>query len=246
MDYQIAIPSHKRSQTINQRTLRYLADAGIARDRVRVFVAPEQLETYLADTDKALYAEIIPSALGIRENHNFITSYYPDGQLLVRADDDLKHLATKVNDKQLEPIMNLDEWIQAAFLQALDLGATIWGIYPISNPFFMKQKLRTELSFLIGQFFGSVNRHSEVLQAEIKEDYERAILRYITDGAILRMDFMCAVAGGVGKNAGGLQTMDRKAMNQRGTDYLLATYPQYVKLKAAKGNGYPEIRLVNG
>ncbi len=246
MDYQIAIPSHKRSQTINQRTLRYLADAGIERDRVRVFVAPEQLETYLADTDKGLYAEIIPSALGIRENHNFITSYYPDGQLLVRADDDLKHLATKVNHKQLEPIMNLDEWIQAAFLQALDLGATIWGIYPISNPFFMKQKLRTELSFLIGQFFGSVNRHSEVLQAEIKEDYERAILRYITDGAILRMDFMCAVAGGVGKNAGGLQTMDRKAMNQRGTDYLLATYPQYVKLKAAKGDGYPEIRLVNG
>lgn len=246
MDYQIAIPSHKRSQTINQRTLRYLSDAGIERDRVRVFVAPDQVETYTTELDKALYAELIPSALGVRENHNFITSYYPDGEFLVRADDDIRHLATKANDKTLEPVLNLDEWIRAAFFQALDLGATMWGIYPISNPFFMKQNVRTGLSFLIGQFFGAVNRHSEVLKAELKEDYERAILRYIADGNLIRMDFMCAVAGGVGKNAGGLQSMDRKSMNQRGTDYLLDTYPKYVKLKAAKVDGYPEIRLVNG
>lgn len=246
MDYQIAIPSHMRSETINQRTLRYLADAGIEPDRIRVFVAPEQLEAYRANSDKGLYAEIIPSALGVRENHNFITQFYPDGQLLVRSDDDLKHLATKLDDKHLEPVMDLDQFIQAAFGQALDLGASIWGIYPISNPFFMKTKLRTDLNFLIGQFFGAVNRHSEVLKAEIKEDYERAILRFMRDGAILRMDFVCAVAGGVGKNAGGLQSMDRAGMNERGTAYLLGKYPQYVKLKAAKGNGYPEIRLVNG
>jgi hypothetical protein len=164
VDYQIAIPSHKRSQTINQRTLRYLADAGIERDRVRVFVAPDQLATYKADLDKSLYAEVIPIALGVRENHNFITSYYPDGELLVRADDDIRHLATKASDKILEPILKLDEWILAAFGHTFDLGATMWGIYPISNPFFMKQNIRTGLSFLIGQFFGAVNRHSEVLQ----------------------------------------------------------------------------------
>lgn len=246
MDYQIAIPSHKRSQTINQRTLRYLADAGIERDRIRVFVAPDQVETYKAELDNALYAELIPSALGVRENHNFITRFYSDGEFLVRADDDIRHLARKVDDKTLEPVLDLDDWISAGFLQTLDLGATIWGIYPISNPFFMKQKVRTGLSFLIGQFFGAVNRHSEVLKAELKEDYERAILRYIADGNVIRMDFLCAVAGGVGKNAGGLQSMDRKSMNARGTEYLLNTYPQYVKLKAEKVDGYPEIRLANG
>jgi len=246
MDYQIAIPSHARSKAINEYSLRYLADEGIDKDRIRVFVAPEQIADYEADLDSALYGELVVGDLGVRGNHNAITNYYQDGIPLVRMDDDVRYLAYRVNEKKLERVPKLAETIVFAFDQAQAAGASLWGVYPIDNPFFMKEKIRSGLSFIIGQFFGAINHHDEVLGAEIKEDYERSIQRYLKDGRVLRFEFLTAVAGKVGGNKGGLQVMDRAAMNERGTDYLLANYPEFVVLKKPRANGYREIRLRNG
>lgn len=246
MQHQIAIPSHARSEAINGFSLRYLADQGIPRTNVRVFVAPEQIEDYQRNLDPGLYGELVSGALGVRGNHNAITNFYPDGVPLVRMDDDVRYIGQRIDEKRLEPVHSLRETIAFAFEQAHLAGASLWGLYPIDNPYFMKDKIRSGLSFIIGQFFGAINHHDEVLGAEIKEDYERTIQRYIKDGLVLRFDFLTAIAGKVGGNKGGLQVMDRAAMNEQGTDYLLAKYPEYVVLKKSRGNGYREIRLKDG
>lgn len=245
MDYQIAIPSHNRSEDINQYSLKYLAETGISRERVRIFVAPDQVDSYKQNTDAGLYYEIIPTAIGIRANHNAITQFYPEETPLVRLDDDVRYLARAEDPKTLTRIENTDQLIKDCFARADMAFATLWGLYPIDNPFFMKPKERYGLSFIIGQFFGAYNRHSEILGAEIKEDFERSILRFIADGTVLRFEYITAVAGRVGGNRGGLQTMDRASMNEQGTDYLLNKYPDFVAEKKSRANGYREIKLRN-
>ena len=246
MKYEIAIPSHARSVEINKLSLRYLADCGIDPDRVKVFVEPNQLQNYKRDLDPALYGELVAGALGVRGNHNAITAFYPDGIPLVRMDDDIRAIAYRVNEKKLERVTDLDRTIQFCFDEAIATGATLWGLYPIDNPYFMKPRVRSELSFIIGQFFGAINDHSEILGAEIKEDYERSIRRFMKDGIVLRFEYLTAQAGKVGGNKGGLQVMDRAAMNEAGTEYLLANFPQFVSLKKPRPDGYREIRLKNG
>jgi hypothetical protein len=245
LDYEIAIPSHNRSEDINQYSLKYLAETGISKDCVRIFVAPDQVAAYEQNTDAGLYNEIIPTEIGIRANHNAITQFYPEATPLVRLDDDVRYLAKAEDPKTLTRIENTHQLILDSFHRADISGATLWGLYPIDNPFFMKPKERYGLSFIIGQFFGAYNRHSEVLNAEIKEDFERSILRFIEDGTVLRFDYLTAVAGRVGGNRGGLQTMDRASMNEQGTDYLLNTYPDFVAEKKSRSNGYREIKLRN-
>lgn len=249
MSYEIAIPSHKRPDTIGSKTLLCLAEAGVSKDRVRVFVEPEQVDIYERQVDSGLYAEIVPSALGVTANHNHITNFYGDGDLLVRADDDLRYLGRKVDDKVLEPIEDLDSWINQGFDFANRVGSSLWGIYPVANPFFLKHKLSTGLTFIIGQFFGAINRHSEVLEAPVKQDYERSIRRFLETGTVLRFDDVCAVSsgitsygGGVRSQKGGLQSMDRQALNEQAVDYLLMTYPDFVVEKKTKTD-YREIKL---
>lgn len=246
MTYQIAIPSHARSEAINRATLRYLAEEGIDKDRIRVFVAPEQLNDYRANLDPGLFCELVEGASGVRGNHNAITNYYPDGIELVRFDDDVRYLAHRVSEKKLERLNGLDLTINYAFEQTAAAGATMWGVYPVNNPFFMKPKVRIGLSFIIGQCVGQVNHHDEILEAEVKIDYERTLQRFIKDGAVVRFDFLTAVAGGVRGNKGGLQSLDRQAMNERATKLLLEKYPNYVALRKPRADGYQEIRLVNG
>ena len=253
MKYEIAIPSHERAETIGQKTLLYLAEAGISKERVRVFVEPSQVETYKSSVDSGLYAEIVPSEKGVTANHNRITNFYPDNQPLVRADDDLRYLGRKVDDKTLAPIEDLDGWITEAFGFASQVGSTLWGIYPVANPFFLKTKLTTGLTFIIGQFFGSINKHAEILHSPVKQDYERSIERFLADGTVLRFDDVCAVSsgitsygGGIRAQKGGLQSLNRQALNEEAVNYLLATYPDFVVEKENKKTQYREIRLTDG
>jgi hypothetical protein len=247
LDYQIAIPSHDRSHEINQHTLRYLADTGIPKEKIRVFVAPDQVAAYEQNTDAGLYEELVPTVLGIRGNRNAITNFYPDGIPLVQADDDVRHIGKWQDEKTLVRVDNLSELIEDCFTKSDLVGASLWGFYPVSNPFFMKPRERYGLSFISGQFYGLYNRHDEILQAETKSDYERAILRFIADGIVLRFEDLTTLAGKVGGakggNKGGLQSLDRATMNEQGTTYLLNTYPDFVTEKKSRDNGYREIKL---
>jgi hypothetical protein len=249
LDYQFAIPSHDRSEEISKQTLRYLADTGVDAKRIRIFLAPDQVEKYKSAVDPGLYNELVPTGLGVRTNRNAITNFYPEGTPLVQADDDVRYVARWQDEKTLIRVDNIPDLIEDSFKKSDVVGATLWGFYPVSNPYFMKSKVRFNLCFISGQFYGLYNRRSEILNAETKSDYERSILRFIADGVILRFEDLTTLAGTVGGknggNRGGLQSLDRATMNEQGTAYLLATYPDLVVEKKSRDNGYREIKFRN-
>lgn len=248
-EVQVAIPSHARADKISERTLRLLADRGVPAQNVRVFVAPEEVETYRAAVDRGLCEAIEPGALGLNEQHNAITNWYSEGTRLVRADDDVADVRRRVDDKTLIPVDNLVSLFEAGFRACEISGANLWGLYPVLNPMFMKDRVALGLYFIIGQVWGSFNTHEPHGQigAAPKDDYERTLQFYEQDGLVARLDFAAPKSPMHG--AGGLQADDqpaRVAANDAAVALLMERYPQWVKLsKKQSPKTGQEIRLAD-
>jgi len=118
----------------------------------------------------------------------------------------------------------------------------------VRNPFFMKDKVTTDLKFIIGTMYGFINRHDSSLQPNSsikeKEDYETSILYYLKDGGVVRYNNVTIktkfhAEGGLGKTEGRFQA------NKEAAAYLEKTYPDLVSVFHRK-NGMPEVRLARG
>ena len=112
----------------------------------------------------------------------------------------------------------------------------------------MKDKVTTDLKFIIGTMYGFINRHDSSLQPSSdikeKEDYETSILYYLKDGGVVRYNNVTIktkfhAEGGLGKTEG------RFADNKKAAEYLAKKYPDLVSV-FHRGNGMSEVRLRRG
>jgi hypothetical protein len=143
----------------------------------------------------------------------------------------------------LTVVSDANSLIEQAFQAIAKTPATIWGVYPVSNAYFMRPRISAGLLFLIGQCMGFLNRPDELVSVNDKDDYERSLLRYEADGLVVRLDSITCKAGGVRRNKGGLQNNQRIENNNAAVRYLINRWPALVKPKKARDDGYMEIRL---
>ena len=151
-----------------------------------MFVANKaQEKIYEQDVPKELYGKIVVGKLGIANQRKFIVKYFAEGQYVVSCDDDIEALETLKGEK-LAKIKDVNGFFLEAYHILKDEGLSIWGIYPVRNPFFMQKGYTDGLKFIIGVMRGFINRHSKKLEpstkSEGKEDYEQSILYYKMDG----------------------------------------------------------------
>ena len=182
----VAIPSYNRVNELIKKTLSTLKDGGIAKKHIYIFVAnKEQYDLYEASVPKTMYHKIIIGKKGIANQRIFISDYFPENQYIISMDDDVEQVLEKKGEK-LVPIKHLQPFFKDAYDILKKTGLYIWGIYPVTNPFFMKQNISFGLKFIIGVMHGYINRHNSKLRpsksAETKEDIEQSILYYLHDG----------------------------------------------------------------
>ena len=246
-DYIVAIPSYKRYEEITKKTLPTLKKGKVKKEKIYVFVANKQEEKiYKEKMDPRMYNKIVVGKKGIVEQRIFISKYFPEKTKIVSMDDDVEKLQKLSSDgKKLVDIKNLDSFFKKAFKLLEKKKLFIWGVYPVQNPFFMKNKVTDDLRFLIGVVHGYINRHNSKLypnkNARSKEDYHQAILFYLHDGGVIRYNNVTFktkfnAPGGILANG------DRFAMNEKAASYLHKKYPKIVTRKYRK-NGMPEINL---
>jgi hypothetical protein len=266
--YEIAIPSYRRSQLIVTKTLATLKRHNIAAECITIFVANEdERAEYVAKVPAGMYGKIVIGCLGLKNQRNFITEYYEVGTNIVNMDDDIDDVqeldnatdvTVNVTDvvmtkkakqrNKLRPIENLDKFIVDAFRMCKKNGIYLWGIYPVANAYFMTYKIRTNLQFIVGPFWGVINRHNAALSISMdeKENVERSLLYYKMDNAVLRFDNVTVVTKYY-KTVGGMQSSTRKT--KRTTNSITAAqlihkrYPKWTKIKI-RHNGRHEIVFV--
>ena len=114
----------------------------------------------------------------------------------------------------------------------------------------MTDTVTTDLRFIVGPFWGMINRHRKDLQLTIneKENSERTLQNWVIDGSVLRFNNI-GIETKYYKNKGGMQNNStdpnyRKEEALKSAHYLHNKYPTLTKLNLSKKSGIPEIKLL--
>lgn len=246
MNYEIAIPSYQRPETLKNKTLNVLYRHNINPERITIFVAnQQQYDLYSEILDKSSYNKIVIGEIGIGAIRRFIQQYYDENCYVMNFDDDLSEILIKEDDK-LVPIKNLEEdLILKGFKLLEDNNCNLFGIYAVANAFFMKNEVSIGLYFCVGCCFGMINRKSSKFTVTLddKDDYQRTLQHYVEDGKVIRLGNI-TVKTKYYKEPGGMQSnTNRTEGNIYSSNFLCQTYPDLCSSYIRKSTGYTELRL---
>ena len=239
--YQIAIPSYKQPETLRDKTLTMLHTYRIPSSAITIFVANKKEEAdYKEILKPGTYNKIVVGVVGIGAIRNFISNYYAIGTKIVSIDDDIKgFLEYDVNAPRKErPLRSLLAVIKRGFEECEKENAHLWGVYPISNGFFMKPKISKDLRYIIGSFWGCINPGTKDIKITLndKEDYQRSILYYKIDSIVIRLNMISPVKAR-------LKESKEKECVEKSAKWLVRTYPDFTKLYSTKKDGCIEVKL---
>jgi hypothetical protein len=217
----VIIPSYKRSSLISELTLAFLHRESYPVSKIFIFVASEEeRKEYAKTVSRHLYSQIIIGVLGLHQQRNFISDYFPEGEILIQLDDDVQGIKFLNKDLRF-----LDLVLKGcAYLQE----GGLFGIMPNDNKLCFSEKTTTHLTHIIGSFFMIKNHKDLLIHTTEKEDFERCILYFKKYAAVARYKG----AGVITKyaiTAGGLQEEGRADRMIRGMQYMLETYPGFCK-----------------
>ena len=217
----IIIPSYKRPNHIRLMTLKYLQDQGYPSSLIYIFVASEQERAnYAFLVPRDMYAQIVVGVKGLKEQRNFISIYFPENEILIQLDDDVKGI------KMLDPAETFLSLVQRGLDHMTEGG--LFGILPNDDGRKMKAHTTTHLTHIIGSFFMIRNHKNLLLNITEKEDFERSILYFLRYNKVARYQG-AGVITRYAKNSGGLQTSPREENMRAGIKYLVDSFPGAVK-----------------
>ena len=246
MDYRIAIPTFRRSETIKEKTLNYLAKTDIDFNKIDLFLSDvTERKAYEKSLSTGEYKKIniVDGVIGIGNQRNFIVDYYPVGQKVFGIDDDIQSAILKIDDKTRFELTELDAFIREAFSATEKAGLNIRGVYPVNNPFFMKYSISFDIKYIVACFYGWINNHEDKAYCtlEDKEDFERSIKYYLADNGVVRFNYV-APKTDYYSESGGMQETRTKQRVKESAEFLAIKYPYLCKLFVSK-KGYHEVRL---
>ena len=246
----IAIPSYKRYETIQKKTLRVLQEYNFDPSMIEIFVndqEPGEYDRYKEALSKNEFAKNIPIIKGvptIGEQRNFIERYYPEGIKLMMLDDDVEEVQRRESEKKLVRVEDLKEVFNTGFDEMEKAGARCWGIYAASNPYFMKERVQTKLCYIIASMFGQITDHDPALKRVTNhgEDYEYSLRQYTKHGVVARLDWITVKSKYYGEE-GGLQTVRTEQYIHDSISKIAEMFPDLCTMYIRKTTGHAELKL---
>lgn len=256
-----AIPSLSREDVVVNKSLPLLVDKyQIDQDSIYLFVVADEYERYY-NTIHVKYPciRIVIGPLGLHHMRNFVHAFFPENEELICMDDDISGLVLMTEDPRVPdkkkseryPMAEITAeqfkaYLTSAFRIMREQGIYLWGIYPVKNGYFMKDlpERTFDLRFIVGCFWGCINRPDLQVTIEEKEDVERTLLYYIRDKKVLRFNRIAPITTYY-KQKGGMQArgVDRIETSKLSCQYLIEKYSAYCKLYTGKKSGIWEVKL---
>ena len=243
----ICIASYQRSDSICNKSLKVLLNAGYQPNEIDLFVAnQEEYEKYKSVVPE--HINIIIAVKGLKQVREFIFNYYDEGEHVLSLDDDIEII--RQLDKQtnkLVPVNNLKSIVERGFNECLKHSLKLWGLYPVqANAFFMNnsKEITYDYKFIIGNFFGFINdKEMNKLSVSNIDDFERSIRSYILYGGSVRLNHY-ACKTNFKKNKGGAQSdPDRETKIYSDMYLLLKLYPNLLHLRKKKDGLNPVLKI---
>tara|TARA_R100001086_G_scaffold163583_1_gene88240 strand:- start:398 stop:1894 length:1497 start_codon:yes stop_codon:yes gene_type:complete len=230
-DYVIVIPSHKRCDILINKTLSLLDYYNINHKKIYVFVSDECYDEY--KDALPININLIKSVEGVSNNRMFISNYFKKDKFIVSLDDDIDKI-NKKDGEEVKPLKDLEQLILHSYNLLKQNNLKLLGIYPVNNPFFMKDKYTTDLRFCIGQMrFYFNDRQCEERKFNLLEDYETTLKYYLKYGGVIRLNNISVKAnyltlkGGMNDNTD--RSLDAKELE---CNRFFCKYSNYCKISS--------------
>lgn len=246
MDFKVAIPTYDHAALIGRQTLRLVEEAELDPACVYLFVADEQERARYATACPQWAGRLHITAPGLQHSRRLAHGYFAEGEHVLWMDDDVRALKRLVGERELAEI-SVRTLAELGFAAATQAGAHLWGIYPASNHFYMRPRIRTDLSYVIGCCYGTVIRHDAELHPRFgdpKEDFERTLRYWERDGIVVRLDFVAPTTSYYRPGPSGDRLGRTPARVERNIAAIEGRWPELVRRARTKSYGYPEMRLV--
>lgn len=244
MNYVIAIPTSEREDMINNHTLAFLRSHKIDTERIFLFINKDEIPNYERKLAQYKYKyNIIEGGTGIQKQREAISNYFDNGQYIVSLDDDIRNIychdyLPRTGKSKLRKINCFESLILNTGELLEKENCSLCGVYPVQNPFYMKNKYTNNLKFCIGQCRFFINdRFCEKRNFNLLEDYETTIKYYLKDNKVLRHENICT-DGDYKVVKWGLEFSD-KIFEQK---LFLDKYKKFCFLKR-KSNGNEDIQM---
>lgn len=244
-----AIPSHRRRQVLESKTLVTLRNNGIPESSIYIFVSDEKdFNDYKNLEDKGYKVIFEVELEDIIQKFNFIHRYFPVGTKVVFIEDDIDQLSIKTGKNTLSHFTDLGGLALKLFSQCEEVGTKIWGISSNANPFYMNEKVTSGLVFIVANLFGFISTRDDFLRIShhCKSDYERTLLYFVKYGKVIRANFVCAITKNY-KYAGGLQEIkdQRAKLEEEACLYLVRRFPHLIEINEKKSatSMYMELKI---
>lgn len=233
MDFVVAIPSYKRAEVLKEKTLTFLKNSEIESQRIYIFVASqEEKEIYERTLTLNTYKEIVIGLPTLARQRQFIIDYFYYDQNILACDDDIKRIKL-LTERPLVPIIN------KLFARTRAAGLSLWGVYPVNNLYFCKERLQKGFLYIVGCFYGFINKKDIVYpDVSCAEDKWLTIVRYQKDGGVLRYEG--AAPDTVYYAKGGLFEYRERDGEKIDKEKVVSLFPDITKLKK-KRNGRTEV-----
>jgi len=259
VSYVIAICSAGRGETIARKTLPVLHRGGVDMERVTVWVPNEMEAEQYSHFVRPFGARIAiaphdPSdksldllgeqPVNVGASRNYVIAQQPKNTELAFIDDDISRIVEWVDSKHVKDVEDVAELFAMGFRDMHATGSTLWGVYPVLNPYFMRPRATVDLRYIIACLFGMrvTGRAHEMVVLDDKEDYERSIRHYLADGVVTRLEFI-SIQTSYYKEPGGLQLSRTPERILRSAQWLADKFPSLCSMNLSKKSPYPEVRL---
>ena len=245
MRFRIAVPSHRRADIFERKTLAMLTGSNVDMADVTIFLSD--------DHDARAYEKLplngarleVVGGKTVADKFNAIHDWFDEGDRVFVVEDDItivQGLAPNTNAKIV--CEDLNGLMRVGFSQIPNGG--IFGIAPHDNAFFFSGKVSDTLKLVVAHAFGFVATNDDWLKVSqtAKTDYERTCRYFVRYGRTVRVDSY-GVRTKSYTQPGGMQsdhTRDERAMLE--TDacaYLVQRFPHLVRFNTRKKSLFPEL-----
>jgi hypothetical protein len=236
MDFSIAIPSFRRKALFEKNTYSLLRDYGLL-PATTVFINKE---------DESDYMQLPGIKIEVRdcktlvERRAYIYSFFPEGHHIFQMDDDI----SKIIGLTRQAVPSLKDVIERGFRIATEEGCRHWGIYPVANPFFMREGYSTRLCYIPAVMFGQIKRGEVIVPPEGKSDFYLSCWYYKQDGKTVRLKDVSPIANYYTASGGRLALSEGRFEEEKsGAERVVRDFPDWATMYIRKRTGCPELSL---
>ena len=234
--YKFVIPSWKRPGILKEKTLAFLNRMEVPKDLIDIVVETEAMKTEYLEQNPG-YNIVVSNSFGIMGKRNFVRTYYQyktDLDYIICIDDDIDDMFDW--DKSITSD-RFYQVIEELFIQCELNGATMWGVSPFHNTFYMKQSITTSLKYICGAFFGLIidRDHPPLLtDYDHYEDFDFSCKHFLRDKSVIRNNGVSIKTkyfnpnGGITEWYGGKEL--RKVAQKKDALRFIEQYPGMAKI----------------